>query len=253
MEDSPGLAILVNCTYENTPNLPRLPGTAKDGKAMLDTFNNLNYIVHQLSNPTGAEIRAKMTEICQTLEKYNMLRPVAEVKVIIFAFSGHGITENNLEKINAEDGEKIELDGEIVFPLTKPEGVQFVPKLFFIDACRGPLTVTEKGSGAQTTIPPDNELLAKNNQVFVAKLAQRIAGNYYIAYATVPHHKSWMTANGSVWMLKLAKYLWEDTDSFQNIIDKVKREVSLRMGKHMQQCSCDGRLNTGPLYLQKRD
>ena len=55
-----------------------------------------------------------------------------------------------------------------------------------------------------------------------------------------------------VWMLKLAKYLWEDTDSFQNIIDKVKREVSLRMGVHMQQCSCDGRLNTGPLYLQKK-
>ena len=85
---------------------------------------------------------------------------------------------------------------------------------------------------------------------FVKKLPRRIEGNYYIAYATVPHHVSWGGEAGSLLMPKLAKALWDEKDKpFQIIASKVMREVSLLFE---QQCNSDDCLNVGPLYLQKQ-
>ena len=52
MEDSPGLAILVTCTYKRAMDLKSLPETAEDANEMRETFNYFNYIIHELENPT---------------------------------------------------------------------------------------------------------------------------------------------------------------------------------------------------------
>ena len=223
-----------------------LRGTAKDAAAMMETFDRLNYVVHQLDNPTRAQILAKIKEVSASLKTCSLSREEAEEKVIFFAFSGHGTTEDGIEKIYANDGETIQLK-DIVYRLTAPAGVQYVPKLFLVDACRGAQTLSEKGVGGGSATAQTKSAPSTN---FVKKLPRRIEGNYYIAYATVPHHVSWGGEAGSLWMPKLAKALWDEKDEpFQIIASKVMREVSLQFE---QQCNSDDRLNVGPLYLQKK-
>ena len=222
-----------------------LPGTANDAEAMMQTFDRLNYVVYKLENQTKAEITAEIKKVSASLKTCSMSREEAEEKVIVFAFSGHGTTEDNIEKIYANDGGTLQLKDEIIFPLTAPSGVEYVPKLFLIDACRGDQTLTEKGGA---TAQAKN--IPTTNTGFVRKLPRRIEGNYYIAYATVPHHVSWGGSSGSLWMPKLARALWDEKDEpFQIIASKVMRDVSLQFE---QQCNSDDRLNVGPLYFQKK-
>ena len=252
LADSPGIAILVNCTYKSTK--APLSGTAKDAEKMLTTFKNLNYVVHQLEDPTKSEMQAKMNEVTKSLKKCKFSKEEAEEKVIIFCFSGHGTTEENIEKLYADDMETLQLKDEIIYPLTEPSSVQYVPKLFLIDACRGgdeiPGTAGGAGAALEKIAPSDDKLSSKG---FVRKLPRHLVGNYYIAYATVPDHVSWSGREGSLWMPKLAEAMWRETDeAFQVINAKVMRQVSEELGKAQQQCSSDDRLNVGPLYLQKK-
>ncbi|CAI8056697.1 Caspase-3 [Geodia barretti] len=248
LADSPGLAILINCTYENcdNPDMTPLRGTAKDAAAMIQTFDSLNYVVHKLDNPTKAQILAKIKEVSASLKTCSLSREEAEEKVVFFAFSGHGTTEDGIEKIYANDGETVQLK-DIVYFLTAPPGVQYVPKLFLVDACRGAQTLSEKGVGGGVGAAAQTKSAPSANMGFVKKLPRRSEGNYYIAYATVPHHVSWGGEAGSLWMPKLAKALWNEP--FQMIVSKVMREVSLQFE---QQCNSDDPLNVGPLYLQKK-
>ena len=137
MTDSPGLAILVTCDYWGTSNFTSIAGLRKDAEEMKKTFHYLHYVIHQLHNPTKADMQALLLEISDDLQKNPLQKKVTENKVIIFAFSGRGSSENSADKIYANDGEVLDLMDEIVFPLTKHAGVFYVPKLFFIDACRG--------------------------------------------------------------------------------------------------------------------
>ena len=226
-----------------------LRGTAKDAAAMMETFDRLNYVVHKLDNPTTPQIIAKVKEVFVSLKNCSLSREEAEEKVIFFAFSGHGTTEDGIEKIYANDGETVQLK-DIVYFLTVPPGVQYVPKLFLVDACRGAQTLSEKGVGGGDSATAQTKSAPSANTSFVKKLPRRIEGNYYIAYATVPHHVSWGDEAGSLWMPILAKALWDEKDEpFQIIASKVMREVSLQFE---QQCNSDDRLNVGPLYLQKK-
>ena len=224
MADSPGLAILVTCDYWGTSNFTSIAGLRKDAEEMKKTFHYLHYVIHQLHNPTKADMQALLLEISDDLQKNPLEKKVAENKVIIFAFSGRGSSENSADKIYANDGEVLDLMDEIVFPLTKHAGVFYVPKLFFIDACRG----------AQQL------------------MYQHVEGNYCIEYSTIPCHNSYITRDhGSVWMPKFAQALRENDDSFQNIVAYVKRGVCKKIGEK-QQCESVNRLITGPLYLQKQ-
>ena len=146
MEDSPGLAILVTCTYKRARGLKPLPETAKDAKEMRKTFNYFNYRIHELQNPTKGEIKRFLRKISNYLKTYN--GPV-ENKVIMFAFSGHGCSGGKYGKICTNGGGQLDVDEEVLFPLTTPATAFQIPKLFFIDACRGSetLAVEEGGVG----------------------------------------------------------------------------------------------------------
>ena len=72
LADSPGLAILVTCDYKNCPNpaLKELKGSKVDAEEMKKTFDHLNYIVHQLENPTGAQITSLLKKVSEELSGY---------------------------------------------------------------------------------------------------------------------------------------------------------------------------------------
>jgi hypothetical protein len=209
-----------------------------DAKEMRATFEQFNYEIYQLQNgeATKNAITSLLSDISQRLiEEYNA-KVVGPRKVIIFAFSGHGSDD---DEIYTNDGELLSIKDEVLRPLVKPKVAYDIPKLFFIDACRGTATLKHKGGDEPTSM---REYLDKG---FV-----HIKGNFRIDYATIPDHVSYMDLDGSKWMPKLARTLREDKDSFQNVADKVKKIVHELPGKK-QQCESVSRLNCGPLYLNE--
>ena len=246
LADSPGMAVLFTCDYETTEELELEPllGTKEDAKQMRMTFDYLNYIVHEIHNPTGAEMRAKLQEVSDYLAKYD-----GEVKdkVIIFAFSGHGYSEGKIEKIFANDGDELEVVAEIVqHYFTAHKCVGGIPKLFFIDACRG-------SDWIFTDSDEEQEEGAKSQEEPLAKGAAHTVANYRIEYATIPHHKSYMDSvdKGSMWMPKLAKALRHNKDEAVSVIsDRVKKEVFGEKSNQVAQTV--GQIITGPVFLQKQ-
>ena len=169
--------------------------------------------------------------------------------MIMFAFSGHGTNEDELEQIFAYDGQTLDIKEEIVLPLTRHKAVADIPKLFFVDACRGEMSLVSKGAargGAADTTK------SASDQQYFEKGVQHVEGNYRIDYATIPEHVSYANSAGSIWLPVLARALREENDSFQNIADNIKKQVYQRLGTKKQQCESVNRLNTGALYLQKR-
>ena len=163
----------------------------------------------------------------------------------MFAFSGHGTDEDESEQIFAYDGQTLDIKEEIVLPLTRHKAVADIPKLFFIDACRGEKSLVSKGAGAADTTK------SASDQQYFEKGVQHVEGNYRIDYATIPEHVSYANSAGSIWLPVLARALREENDSFQNIADNVKKQVHQQLGNKKQQCESVNRLNTGALYLQK--
>ena len=207
LADSPGLAILINCGYEentHSATLHPLPGTIINTSEMMQTFNQLNYVVCQLKNPNKAEIQALIKDVTDTLTTYNMTREQGENKVIIFAFSGHGCRVGNSEKIYANDEGTLDWTEDIILPLIRPRGVTHVPKLFLIDAC---LNIVPEGDGASEG----------GRHVDMSDRRERLTANYRIDYATIPHQISYASPGGSMWMPLLAIALREQKDDcYQN-------------------------------------
>ena len=212
---------------------------------MRETFNRLGYLIREMQNPTKEEMKRLLKEISDELRGYNVPKQAEGEKVIVFAFSGHGDTVDRAEKLYANDGGIIDFMDEIVFPLTRHAGVKYVPKLFFIDACRGgEILFTKKGGNK-------NQVAKSSDEVYFAKGVQHVQGNYCVAYATIPHHVSYASNRGSIWMPKLARALREMNDSFQNVAATVMKEVQDSLKDNAQQCQIVSHLNCGPLMLRR--
>ena len=238
MAESPGLAILVTTDYKTNPNQTTLMGTNVDADEMRATFEQFNYIIHQLKNEgaTKHAITSLLEEVSRNMSTYN---GGVDNKVIIFAFSGHG---SEFDKIITDDNEFLSLKDDIVQPLLRHPAVYKIPKLFLIDACRGNLSLQTKST--------DGEKL-KSVKEYLEKSFVHVEGNYRIEYATIADHVSYLDNDGSYWMPELARALREDDDSFQHIAAKVRKTVHELPGKK-QQCESVSRLNTGPLYLKRQ-
>ena len=246
LADSPGLAILVTCDYGGgKEGLGALPGTKEDARELTETFiKYLGYAPHVLHNPTKVELQAKMQEVSDMLE-------IAEgdQKVIVFAFSGHGCSRGSAEKLYTNDGEVLDFQDEIVLPLTRQDNAYIIPKLFFIDACRGSETLSVVSKGSET-----NEATAADGnspKAYFEKLVQHVSGNFRIDYATIPRHVSYAGTGGSLWMPKMARAIREHYSSIQDISAAVKSEVHKALGENKQQCESVDRMNVGPLFLSK--
>ena len=212
------------------------------------TCKALNYVIKQLVNPTKKELKGLLQEVSTTLGTYHMKKEVAEEKVIIFAFSGHGTSVGTADKLYANDAQKLDLKEEIIKPFTMHKGVLHIPKLFLVDACRGTLHLNGVGGGGG-----DEVVEKRDEEGYLEKGVEHVLGNYRIDYATIPHHVSYAASDkGSMWMPKLAHALRTQNDSYQNIAADVKREVQSEKQRQRQMCESVSRLIVGTLYLQER-
>ena len=215
LEEKRGLAILVTCNYQGT-----LPQTKRNAEDMKEMFEQFEYDVHPLINEDA--ILSNIKQLVWQVEKYLNTYNGADInhdggkKVIIFAFSGHGVGN----QIQTNDGQLLNLD-DIVKPLVHPELllVHPIPKLFFIDACRGSLRIEDDTS---------------------------IKGNYCIAYATNEGQSETALGAKTAWIRLVAEKFRRRDDTFHNVIEEVKKQVADEGHQH---CQLINKLSAGVFKL----
>ena len=203
-----GLAIIVANGYKDVADFSTLDGTHKDGTRMQDVFNTLGIANMWKKNVTGNEMTKLLNEIAQldTLpQSYHS---------ISFVFAGHG---KDNEELSLQDGVKMKVNDIVraLCPGQAPE-IGVTPKLFFIDACRGPkkikpVSVPTSGSGdvrprGATNVPED--------------------GNYLVAYSCIPNHMAYESKEGGVWMMALAKALSRSKENIEAVLTEVREELN---------------------------
>lgn len=234
-----GIAILVTCDYAKSPELGTLPGTNKDFERMKETFDELKYEVHPIRNEdvTQENVERLLKDLKEYLEDYEGKPPKnkdGSNKAIAFAFSGHG------DRVEGKDDSSVlcTTDGEIslkkdVMTSVCVEGVKDIPKLYFIDACRGDRDLSKYKGKKPLTLTIESQ-----------------EGNYRLDFATIP---GFVSIDGR-WMQVLAHKLREESmESLQHVVANVNKEVHEKnegfRRKHQLICESRDRLFTGPLYL----
>ena len=204
---------------------------------MKETFEQFDYNIVQLQNREVTEhaVLTLVERLSTYLRNYNGAivndgesRDAADshrpVKAIVFAFSGHGTNDNI---ILANDGEPIFLR-DVVKPLVESVSIgptsDRIPKLFFIDACRGANIIKVPEAKGNTNV-------------------NDIQGNFNIEFATIHDHRAFTDS----WMPVLARELRRNDDTYQNVLAKVKGKVHERF--KLQQAQTLGQLKMDPFKL----
>lgn len=154
----------------------------------------------------------------------HLLEEVPDFKAIMFVFSGHG---DYPDRILSQDLEELHLITDIVQPLLGHPQILHIPRLFFIDACRGEEHLKQaKSKGAIEEVT-----------------------NFRIDYSTIPRHVAF---DQSEWLPTLAKKL-RSNDSVQNIVANVNKEVFKRTQRQDKMSAQQGETTVdrlrGALYL----
>ena len=204
---------------------------------MKETFEQFDYSIVQLQNKEVTEhaVLALVDQLSTHLKNYNGAtvnegesRDATDndepVKAIVFAFSGHG-TKDNI--ILANDGGAIFLR-DVVKPLVEYASIgptsHLIPKLFFIDACRGQNTIIVPEAKGDTDV-------------------NDIQGNFNIEFATIDDHKAFT----DTWMAVLARELRRNNDTYQHVLAKAKGKAHERY--NLQQAQTQGQLIIGTFKL----
>ena len=237
LSEKRGIAVVVTCDYDGTPHIPTLEANNDDAFEMKETFEQFDYSIVQLQNKEVTEhaVLTLVEQLSTYLRNYNgdtvnegEIRDAAKpVKAIVFAFSGHG-TDDNI--ILANDGGAIFLR-DVVKPLVDPACIgptsYLIPKLFFIDACRGKNTIKVPKAKGDTDV-------------------NDIQGNFNIEFATIHDHKAYTDS----WMPVLARELRRNNDTYQNVLAKAKGKAHQRY--KLQQAQTQGQLIIGTFKLYYR-
>ena len=129
-------------------------------------------------------------------------------KVLIFAFAGHGNYHHHYDvKLAANQGGDLSLWKEIMppFVMDHPAHIFKVPKLFFIDACRG---------RERLTVADENQNTTREGQDTHVDV-----GNFLIAYSTI---KGYVAFDGGVtWMKRLADKIRAGEHNITTILDNL--------------------------------
>ena len=238
--------MLVTCNYvASKPKEQQLEATEKDAKEMIETFEQLDFDIHHLKNEdaTGDNILDTLDNLNEYLKKDHVLELVSKQKkkAIIFAFSGHGMNENNVDTIHDNDGGPINVNKAVeqLAETTQDDRINYIPKLFFIDACRGHGRLHSKNSIHPTVM------------TYLANAFGSLEGNYRIDCSTITGYRSYASQKadeGSEWMPVLARQLREKHISVQDALAEVRKQIYMP-NKQERQCESLDRIETGPLYL----
>lgn len=133
----------MTCDYKRNSDLGYLPSTNGDHEEMLKTFQTFEYDIHPLKNKDATEESIK--NLLVQLHFYFQTTKVTRFdndqrkKAIVFVFSGHGDSDQqDTDYIVGNDGGKVLLINDIMRAFVTHTGnIALIPKLFFIDACRG--------------------------------------------------------------------------------------------------------------------
>ena len=230
-----GLVVIVTNDYTNT-QLASLPSTHKDGEEMEIAFKRLDFVTHWVKNASSQQLRDLVSQITE-LSQENCKDFIG----IAFIFSGHGGEADTLGM--QDDESSVSLYEDIITPLISYHDLAEIPKLFFIDACRG------AGAGDIRTLSKSFRL----SKVRSKKL-HSLVGNYFLAYSTIPKNQAYLVHDyGSIWMQKIAQQLKKDVDSVQHIVANTTRIIWDEYNpqdNNVQQPQSIDTLTCGPLYLQ---
>lgn len=227
-----GLAVLVTCNYEGTRarGLPILE-TDQDADAMTTVFEQFEYDIITLRNEEAT--KPAIIELVEQLSRYmrgyvgktHNSNVQTDFKAIVFYFAGHGVDQ---DRIVTFDGRRLSLE-RIVRPLVDHVSIfetrHKIPKLFWIDACRG------------------NKVLQHRRRNLSS-----INGNFHMCYATLQGH----VAYDRVWTIVLANMLASRDDDYTKVIMEVNKTASESHLEHPQTLNS---LTTGPfkLYYKRPD
>ena len=211
-----GFAIIISNDYATTPGLDTLKGTHKDSQRMEEAFKSLNIATFKVHNITKLRLVGLLNGTAQ-YETY----PEGS-KCIAFVFSGHGLDSTH---IYMQDGQLMHITNEIIQPLlpSRAPHIGTIPKLFFIDACRGsrditPVVVSKSAGGAVL------ETHQKGGTDATLQLPPE--GNFLVAYSTMPEYRAYeMKGDGGVWMTTLAEKLRTSQDYVEVILSDVRKEL----------------------------
>ena len=209
-----GLAVVVACqhSYVFTHQDDILYGVINDSQQTCSVFEHLHYAVVPLPNPTKQYIIDVVTAVAQLFPECAEDDP--RYKRIVFSFSGHGDEGG----IHTADG-GINVQSEIMWPLL-PENcphLRHIPKLFFIDACRG--------GDVDRPIPrgPTHQFVY-----------HRVSGlaNYLLVQSTLPSMKAFETGghHGGYWTQMFVAELRKPSNYGKDIgyiLIEVNRQVNM--------------------------
>ena len=249
-----GLAIIISNDYCVADGLDKLTGTLEDGKRMKDTFETIGFAAVHQQNVTLSLLQKL------TYEATQVVRYPESYKSICFVFSGHGGCDTNedggivLRYLYDQTGVKMEI-ANIWKPFMPKAAARIgnIPKVFFIDACRGDremhleAVMVPKSGGVQSSVDAVHQ---KGGTVKV-HLEMPPEGNYLIAYATTENYQSYEVENeGGIWLRALSEMIREKaaTESVMNILAEVNAVL-----KHKYQDPKYKRAMTQPEFNSKLD
>ena len=194
--------ILTNDYSEMKGALPSLSGTRVDGQKMCDTMQWLNFETQWEHNASATVTRKLVRETarCQYLPNY---------KRLVFIFSGHGTSKHYLY---TQDGKHINFHDIMkqFYPDQSPH-IGSIPKLFFIDACRG-------------SLPTQPVLVTKGGHDVTLRVPEK--SNFLVAYSTMPDHKAHeIQGQGGIWMNTLAEKLSTTEASILDVLTAVNAQL----------------------------
>ena len=203
--------MLVASNYKDNKN-PKihLEEAVNDVQEMKKIFEKaeINYDVVPLLNKEANKdwILALVRQLSQYLKTY-VSKPKNVVKIkektLVFAFAGHGDSNDMLHTDEEKVTDILSL-GDIMKYFVDHPDLQDIPKLFFIDACRGKRVISRDKPGPA----PCYEV-----------------GNFLIARSTILDFCAYDTNS---WMRKLAEKISEDSSKHLALmLDEVTAEVRL--------------------------
>ena len=211
-----GIAILIGNDYKKISKDKYLEGPLKDVERAYEVFSAFGGHCIKVTNESAKQTRKAIKDSIASMDG-ERLSPYEWVVVL---FCGHGKDENFLL---ANDGESICIQVDLIDPF-HPENapkIAKIPKLFFIDACRG----TEKTRpvlvprGLYNQEPRGGKVL--DSLKFPPKC------NMLVAYSTLPKKEAYESqGEGGIWINKvLTRLEHEECCSILDVLTKVNKDI----------------------------
>lgn len=211
-----GIAIIIANDYDNEKckelKIKKIEGPFKDAQKAELVFRSFHTICYTLVNRTAHQTMQALLAAASY--------PYPDTyKWIVFIFSGHGQSELALY---AQDGSTIRI--QVIIDLFQPESTPQngnIPKLFFIDACRGneetDTVLVPRGETDDAPIPRGGETLE------ILRLPSKC--NTLVGYSTLPHKLAYEADNGGLWMSFLLDRIKQQDNSVVEILTEVNGDI----------------------------